>query len=67
MESEPRADASPGGRPAWVKEALPYAAAFLAALVIAFVFLGLWNADLRVPVTYDGDGLFESALLKGTL
>ncbi len=48
-------------------EALLYVLAALAALVIAFVLFRLWGADVRVPATYDGDGLFVSATVKGTI
>ena len=37
----------------------------LAAVAIAFVVLQLWRAELRVPFVYNGDGVFNSMLVKG--
>jgi len=47
------------------------AAAYLAALVLCFLFLNwvmeLWRADLRVPLAYTGDALFYHLTVKGML
>lgn len=54
-------------REGWLGELLFYLAIAAAALVIAFSLFRLGSADLRVPVTYDGDGLYYGAQIKGTL
>ena len=38
--------------------------AALGSILIVFLRLGLWKFDLRVPITYGGDALYETTLVK---
>ena len=38
-----------------------------ASLLLAFVFLRLWQADLRVPFDYDGDALYFEMVVKAVV
>lgn len=40
------------------------ASAAILAVCVTFVRLGLWHADLRVPIDYSGDALFELVYIK---
>lgn len=48
-------------------DALVAGAAMVLALVGAALVLELWNADLRVPFVYTGDGTLNLTLIKGVL
>jgi hypothetical protein len=48
-------------------DALFAGAAMVLALVGAALVLELWNADLRVPFAYTGDGTLNLTLIKGVL
>jgi phosphoglycerol transferase len=50
-----------------LRTASGYAITFVLSLLIAFVVLQLWRADLRVPFMYDGDGLSTSVQVKGMI
>ena len=40
------------------------ASAAILAVCVTFVRLGLWHAELRVPIDYSGDALFELVYIK---
>ena len=44
-----------------------YAGAVILCLLILTWVMKLWRADLHVPFTYFGDGLFTSLAIKGTI
>jgi hypothetical protein len=48
-------------------DAVTASAAMIVALGAAFVVLELWNADLRVPFTYTGDGTLNLFFIKNVL
>ena len=50
---------------------LPVAAEYAIAVLLSLLLLvwsyHLWQADLRIPLNYDGDGLFHQILVKGMI
>ncbi len=60
---------SRGTRGSWSlrADALGAAAACALSMIGAALALRLWEADRIVPLTYDGDGLFNLVLVKGLL
>src|SRR5437868_5405542 len=54
----------PRSKAAAREEWLMALSAGLISLLVVFVALGLWHHDLSVPVTYSGDALYETVLVK---
>jgi phosphoglycerol transferase len=50
-----------------VREWLSYAAAAAVSIYAAVFLLKLWQADLRVPIDYGGDALFNGMLVKSVV
>lgn len=42
-----------------------YFIAIILSIIIMIITMELWNADIRVPFTYEGDGLSVATLFKG--
>lgn len=49
--------------PAW----WPYASAAVLSVALVVVLLQLWRADLRVPLAYHGEAIYNGMLVKGVL
>lgn len=54
-----------------IRRQLPVAAEYAIAVLLSLLFLvwsyRLWEADLRIPLNYAGDGLFHQILVKGMI
>lgn len=46
-------------------KAITYFIAILLSIIIMIITMELWNADMRIPFTYEGDGLSVASLFKG--
>lgn len=49
------------------KRACPYFSAAVLSILLVSVIMRLWRADLFVSFGYEGDGLFNSAIIKGII
>jgi phosphoglycerol transferase len=56
----------PGSTQAW-KNVAGYAAVLVVSLTVTAVVLNLWNADLRTPFAYGGDGAFSLMFVQNIL
>jgi len=54
-------------RRVFVRSLREYAVPAVLSLVIVFLFLSLWKADLHVPFCYEADGLQHAAIVKGMI
>ena len=50
-----------------LKQASEYIIAVALCLLVLFLYLKLWRADLRVPLFYSGDTVFYTAVVKGMI
>src|ERR1043166_1037796 len=50
-----------------LKPASEYVVAVALCLLVVFLSLQLWSADLRVPLFYSGDTVFYTAVVKGMI
>ena len=51
----------------FVNEFLYYIISILLCIVFLVVILNLWSANLEIPFSYNGDGLFEGMLVKSVI
>jgi phosphoglycerol transferase len=64
---QPPREVSPAARPSTARTLAAYGGTAALSLVILLWALQLWKADLSVPLSYGGDGIYYQTLIKGMI